>query len=291
MCKSSYFKTCKGRIFQFLFLLLFLTSLDARSQNNWVNNIPWITLADGLQYVELDAPEKSVVNDSKLTILKIDSWKFDFEFLTASQHGKRMRTAEEWAKEFDKTIIINAGMYNYNKVHSNKGYLKNYNHLNNPTKSGYYNAIMAMHPKDKKKPPFKIIDITYQDWEKVKTQYFSLCQGMRMIGQQGEGMSYTKRPDQSCSMVLTATDTDGNIYIIYTRSPYTHRTMIGFLQGLPLNIRTTVYLEGGPETSLYVNTGDTVIAKYGSYVSNTCDNDDNDHFWKIPNVIALRKKE
>ena len=291
MCKSSYFKTCKGRIFQFLFLLLFLTSLDARSQNNWVNDIPWITLADGLEYVELDAPEKSVVNDSKLTILKIDSWKFDFEFLTASQHGKRLRTAEEWAKEFDKTIIINAGMYNYNKVHSNKGYLKNYNHLNNPTKSDYYNAIMAMHPKDKNKPPFKIIDITYQDWEKVKTQYFSLCQGMRMIDQQGEGMSYTKRPDQSCSMVLTATDTDGNIYIIYTRSPYTHRTMIGFLQGLPLNIRTTVYLEGGPETSLYVNTGDTVIAKYGSYVSNTCDNDDNDHFWKIPNVIALRKKK
>lgn len=291
MCKSSYFKTCKGRIFQFLFLLLFLTSLDARSQNNWVNDIPWITLADGLEYVELDAPEKSVVNDSKLTILKIDSWKFDFEFLTASQHGKRLRTAEEWAKEFDKTIIINAGMYNYNKVHSNKGYLKNYNHLNNPTKSDYYNAIMAMHPKDKNKPPFKIIDITYQDWEKVKTQYFSLCQGMRMIDQQGEGMSYTKRPDQSCSMVLTATDTDGNIYIIYTRSPYTHRTMIGFLQGLPLNIRTTVYLEGGPETSLYVNTGDTVIAKFGSYVSNTCNNDDNDHFWKIPNVIALRKKK
>ena len=274
-----------------LFLLFFLTGLDTRSQTNWINDIPWINLAEGLQCVELDAPEKSVVNDSKLTILKIDTRQFDFEFLTASEHGKRLRTAEEWATEFDKTIIINAGMYSYNKMHSNKGDLKNYNHLNNPVKSNYYNAIMAMHPKDKTKPPFEIIDITYQDWEKVKTQYFSLCQGMRMIGQEGEGMAFAKRPDQSCSMVLTATDVSGNIYIVYTRSPYTHRTMINFLQGLPLNIRTTVYLEGGPETSLYVNTGDTVIAKYGSYVSNTCDNDDNDHFWKIPNVIALRKKK
>ena len=291
MCKSVHYQNFKGRVSQFLFILFFLTGLGARSQNNWIKTIPWITLTDGLQYVELDAPEKSVVNDSKLTILKVDTWKFDFQFLTASEHGKRLRTAEEWAKEFDQNIIINAGMYNYNKVHSNKGYMKNYNHLNNPDKSGYYNAILAMHPKDKLKPPFKIIDITYQDWAKVKTQYFSLCQGMRMIGQEGEGMAYSKRPDQSCSMVLTATDNVGNLYIIYTRSPYTHLAMIGFLQGLPLNIRTTVYLEGGPETSLYVNTGDTVIAKYGSYVSNTCDNDDNDHFRKIPNVIALRKRK
>jgi len=291
MYKFIHYQNFKGRVSQFLFILFFLTGLGARSQNNWIKTIPWITLTDGLQYVELDAPEKSVVNDSKLTILKVDTWKFDFQFLTASEHGKRLRTAEEWAKEFDQNIIINAGMYNYNKVHSNKGYMKNYNHLNNPDKSGYYNAILAMHPKDKLKPPFKIIDITYQDWAKVKTQYFSLCQGMRMIGQEGEGMAYSKRPDQSCSMVLTATDNVGNLYIIYTRSPYTHLAMIGFLQGLPLNIRTTVYLEGGPETSLYVNTGDTVIAKYGSYVSNTCDNDDNDHFRKIPNVIALRKRK
>jgi hypothetical protein len=281
---------CKVRIFHLLLLWLLLTSSGARSQEPWINDIPWINLSDGLQYVELDAPAKSVVNDSKLTILKIDTRQFDFEFLTASEHGKRLRTAEEWASEFDKTIVINAGMYSYNKMHSNKGYMKNYNHLNNPVKSNYYNAIMAMHPRDKTKPPFEIIDITYQDWEKVKTQYFSLCQGMRMIGQEGEGMAFAKRPDQSCSMVLTATDISGNLYIVYTRSPYTHLAMIGFLQGLPLNIRTTVYLEGGPETSLYVNTGDTVIAKFGSYVSNTCNNDDNDHFWKIPNVIALRKK-
>ena len=291
MCKSGHSKSCSGRIVSILFFLFFLTSLGTFSQTKWINDIPWTNLADGLQYVELNAPEKSVVNDSKLTILKVDSRKFDFEFLTASEQGKRLRTAEEWAREFDKTIIINAGMYSSNKMHSNKGYMKNHNHLNNPEKSNYYNAMMAMHPKDKKGPPFEIIDITYQDWEKVKTRYFSLCQGMRMIGQEGEGMAFAKRPDQSCSMVLIATDVQGNIYIIYTRSPYTHIAMIGFLQGLPFNIRTTVYLEGGPETSLYVNTGDTVIAKYGSYVSNTCDNDDNDHFWKIPNVIALRKKD
>ena len=290
MFRISHTNARFGRISFMTVLLLTITSLAVRSQTTWINEIPWTNLTDGLQYAELDSPDKSVVNDSKLTILKVDVQKFNFEFLTASEHGKKMRTAPEWASEFNKDIIINAGMYSYNRSHSNKGYMKNYNHFNNPKKSGYYNAMLAMHPKDKTKPEFEIIDITCQDWEKVQHQYHSFCQGMRMISCQGEGMEFSKRPDQSCSMILTANDADGNLYIIFTRSPYTHRTMIKYLQGLPVNIRTTVYLEGGPEASLYVSAGDTVIAKYGSYVSNTCNNDDNDHFWNIPNVIGLKKK-
>lgn len=285
--KVSHFGGFRG----LFFLLIFLSGISGKAQSPWITQIPWKQLTDGLQYAELDAPEKSVVSDSKLTILKVDKQKFDFGFLTASEHGHKLRTADEWAAEFGQNIVFNAGMYNYNRTHSNKGYMKNYRHLNNPKKSGYYNAILAMHPKDPKKPPFDIIDITSESWEKVKNEYHSLCQDMRMIGHDGQGMAFTKRPDQSCSMIVAATDSIGNLYVIFTRSPYTHRAMIGFLQGLPLGIRTTAYLEGGPETSLYINTGDTVIAKFGSYVSNSCNNDDNDHFRKIPNVIGLRKKK
>lgn len=276
--------------FPLFFMFFFLIGFTAKTQDNRIAEIQWINLMNGLQFAEPDAPKKSVVNDSKLTILKIDARKFDFQFLTASERGQHPRTADAWAKEFDMNIVINAGMYSYNKAQSNKGYMKNFNHYNNPAKSGYYNAMLCMHPKDTAKLPFEIIDITCQDWEKVKNRYHSFCQGMRMISCEGVGMEFSKRPDQSCSMILMATDLNGNLYIVFTRSPYTHLEMIGFLKGLTFDIRTTVYLEGGPETSLYVNTGDKVIAKFGSYVSNTCDNDDNDHFRKIPNVIALRKK-
>lgn len=283
-------RSCFRSRYSRLLVFFLLVSMGSKAQNFWISEIPWKQLMDGLQYVELDAPDKSVVNDSKLTLIKVDVRKFDFDFLTASEH-RGARIAPDWANEFDQNLIINAGMYKYNKAQSNKGYLKHYNHLNNPVKSDYYNAMLAMHPKDKSKAPFAIYDITKEPWENLKTQYHSLCQGMRMIDGDGNGMEFSKRPDQSCSMIIAATDTDGNFYIVFTRSPYTHRTMIKYLQGLPLNIRTTVYLEGGPETSLYLNTGDTVVAKYGSYVSNTCDNDDNDHFRLVPNVIALRKKK
>ena len=275
----------------FLSLLFFLILMEGKAQTAWGEEIPWKNLMDGLQLAEMETPEKSVVGDSKISILKVDAQKFDFGFLTASEHGHLARTAPEWAQEFDQNIIVNAGMYKYNKTQSNKGYMKIYSHLNNPVRNNSYNALLAMHPKDPKKPPFEIIDTYQKDWEKIKNQYNSVCQGMRMINDAGEGMAFTKRPDQSCSMILAATDAESNLYFIFTRSPYTHLNMIALLKALPINIRTTVYLEGGPETSFYVNTGDTVIAKFGSYVSNTCDNDDNDHFRKMPNVIAIRKKK
>jgi len=207
MFKSSHAQPFSGRIL-FLFLLI---SLKGLGQNPWISEIPWTNLMDGLQYAELDAPEKSVVNDSKLTILKVDVQKLDFEFLTASEHGNQARTAPDWAKEFDQNIIINAGMYKYNKTQSNKGYMKNYKHLNNPERNNYYNALLAMHPKDPQKPSFEIIDTYQKDWEKIKNQYHSVCQGMRMINDKGEGMAFTKRPDQSCSMILAATDTAQNL--------------------------------------------------------------------------------
>jgi hypothetical protein len=103
-------------------------------------------------------------------------------------------------------------------------------------------------------------------------------------------MAWDKRPGQACSMVVSATDIAGNIYFIFSRSPYTHQKMIDFLISLIPDIRTTVYLEGGPEASLYIQTPDTIISKIGSYVSKTYANDNNDHFWKIPNVIGIKSR-
>ena len=289
MSKQSW--SFSGNLVALTLVVFILTIHHALAQSGHFNEVRWKQLMIGFQYTEIEAPLKSVVNDSKLTILKIDPRKFEFSFLTASEHANHPWTADEWAMEFDQNIVFNAGMYKYNKTQSNKGYMRNYMHLNNPVKNTYYNALLAMHPKDPQKPPFEIIDTYQKEWETIASKYQSVCQGMRMISGEGEAMAFTKRPNQSCSMIVAATDTIENLYIVFTRSPYTHRDMIGFLKGLPFGLRTTVYLEGGPETSLYINTGDTVIAKFGSYVSNSCNNDDNDHFRKIPNVIGIRVKK
>lgn len=271
-----------------LFFVLFLALCRLNAQET--TEIQWTVLQDGLLYCEIDAPEKSILNDSRLTILKVDPFKFHFQLLSASQHGRKNRTAEEWAQEFGMNIVINAGMFNLSNARTNKGYMRNYSHINNPRFNKGYNVMMALNPKDKTKPSFQLFDLKHNRWDSIRPLYQSFCQGMRMIDWNGVPLAWDKRPGQSCSMVIGATDTEGNIYFVFTRSPYTHQTVIKFLLVLPLNIRTTVYLEGGPEASLYINSGDSVISKWGSYVSETYARDDNDHFWKIPNVIGIIKK-
>jgi len=271
-----------------LFFLLLLVLCQVNAQE--IKEIKWKTLQDGLLYGEFDAPEKSIINDSRMTILKVDPLKYNFRLLSASEHGRKNRPADEWGQEFGMNVIVNAGMFNPTKARTNKGYMRNYSHTNNPRFNKAYNVMMALNPKNKSKPAFKLFDLTHDRWDSIRPLYQSFCQGMRMIDWNGAPLAWDKRPGQSCSMVIGATDTDGNIYFIFTRSPYTHQTVIKFLLGLPLNIRTTVYLEGGPEASLYIHSGDTIISKYGSYVSKTYARDDNDHFWKIPNVIGIVKK-
>lgn len=270
--------------------LIICSHLASMAQAPDVNTVSWLELANGMLYCEIDAPEKSILNDSKLSILKIDPSTYDFQLLTSTEFGQKARTAPSWAKEFGMEVIVNTGMYGFTKGQPNKGYLKNFEHLNNPRISGYYNAMMVLHPIDSTKPPFEIIDLTCTSWDSIKDRYHSFCQGMRMLDCNGNPMAFEKNPTQSCSMVLISTDTNGNIYFLFSRSPYTHQTMIKFLMGLPFNLRQTVYLEGGPESSLYINIGKETISKFGSYISKTWANDDNDHFWEIPNVIGIRKK-
>jgi hypothetical protein len=275
----------------FLVGFLVCSPLKSNCQNFSVLPVSWVELEKGLMFCEIEAPEKSIVNDSKLTILKIDPSKFEFNLLTSTEFGKKARPATLWAEEFKMEIIVNAGMYSFTKGQPNKGYLKNYDHVNNPRMNGYYNAMMVLHPKDSTKLPFSIYDITCTSWDSIKTNYYSFCQGMRMLDCNGNPLAWDKNPTQSCSMLLTSTDMEGNIYFIFSRSPYTHQTMIKFLKELPFNLQQTIYLEGGPEASLYINTGKDTISKFGSYISKTWANDDNDHFWEIPNVIGIRKKK
>lgn len=249
----------------------------------------WNILADGIAVCETDAPILSKISDSKLTIVKIDPTKFDFYLLTATEYGKQSRTVVEWADSFNLNIALNAGMYELSNGLINRGYMKNYQHCNNPNFNPAYNSMIALNPVDSMDSRFAILDLKCETWDNVKGEYHCFAQGMRMIDCNGAALGWNKRK-QSCSMLVAATDPYGNIYYIYSRSPYTHNEMISFLVGMPFELTNAIYLEGGPETSLYIKVGDTVIEKFGSYVSETYPNDDNDHFWKLPNVIGMKLK-
>jgi tRNA A37 threonylcarbamoyladenosine biosynthesis protein TsaE len=275
------------------FLFFFILSLNFFSKGQVVDStrisIEWTNLAKGIDYCETNAPFKSIVNDSKLSILKIEPKQVEFLLLSATEFQNKSRPANEWADSFNLNIVINAGMYDLSKTLLSKGYLQSFLHKNNPVIHPTYNTMIAFNPKDSLASNFNIFDLTCTNWESIKSDYHCYAQGLRMIDCNGNALGWNKR-NQSCSMLVAAIDEIGNVYFVFTRSPYTHNEMIKFLLSFPFIIKETIYMEGGPETSFYVNIGDTKIEKVGSYISNSYPNDDNDHFWNLPNVIGIRVK-
>ncbi|MES2590143.1 MAG: phosphodiester glycosidase family protein [Bacteroidota bacterium] len=281
------------------FILLFLPFLSCSQQSDTIIikpistdsiKISWTNLAKGLDFCETDAPYKSIINDSKITVLKLEPQFFDFSLLIATELKTKSLTADKWADSFDLDIVINAGMYDLAKKMMSKGYLQNNKHVNNPNIHPNYNSMIAFNPKDSSLAKFSVLDLECTPWEKVKKDYNSYAQGLRMLDCDGKAIGWNKRK-QSCSMLITAHDEKGFLYFIFCRSPYTHNEMIAFMQKFPFKLVNAIYMEGGPQTSLYVNIGDTKMEKIGSYVSETYPNDKNDHFWKLPNVIGVKLKK
>lgn len=250
----------------------------------------WAELEDGLWYIEKDAPRKEKTGDSKISILKTNPEKFQFELLSATQFDSVSLCVADWAEKHNLNVVINAGMYDLKRPLMSKGLLQNdLNYSNNPRLYDGYNMMIAFNPLEKGLPSFDIIDLKCTDITTVKNQYASLAQGLRMIDCTGKPMSWNKNP-QWCSQLIVAKDKIGNIYFIFTRSPYSHNEMIDFMIHFEEPLLNAIYMEGGPQTSLFVDTKNNRIEKLGSYVSKTYPTDKNSEFWALPNVIGIRKK-
>ena len=252
--------------------------------------IQWKTIEKGLYLSELKAPKITRIGDSKITILKIDPKYFSFQLVAASEYDSLQRTVKEWCELKGMIAAINAGMYGGKSRISNVGFMKNSNHINNPDFKENYKAIAAFNPVDETLPPFKIIDTENENWENYKDKYLSFSQSMRMIDSQTKPMLWKQKRKMRSSMVVLGTDKKGNVLFIFTRSPFTPNEFSKILLKAPIQIQTAMYLEGGPESSLYLNNGETVVEKIGSYVSRTFAHDKNKEFRKMPNVIGIKRK-
>ena len=256
-----------------------------------VRRIPlstWTTLTKGMEYREITAPIKSPIGDSKISILRMERSMFDFNIFSATKFDSIPRDLHSWADTFDLNVVFNAGMYNLSKPLKSRAYLKAGDHINNGTVIENFNLMMAMGPTVKKRDNVEILDLTCENFNEMNSEFRSYAQGLRMIDCNGSPM-YWKKKIQSCSMLIAAEGEDGKFYLIFCRSPYTHNQMIEFMVGMPYKLRNAIYLEGGPETSLLIDVNGHCIEKVGSWVSTTWERDDNNHFWRLPNIVGVKK--
>jgi hypothetical protein len=102
------------------------------------------------------------------------------------------------------------------------------------------------------------------------------------------GRNTWAQQDRRWSTAAVGTDDAGRVLFIHARSAWSTHDFIDVLKALPLGLKRLMYVEGGPEASLYLKVGGTVlVAEMGSFETGFREDDDNRVFWPLPNVIAI----
>lgn len=246
----------------------------------------WRELVPGLHVAEFDSPRKSVVGDSKITVVRIDPDQHELKLLCASEDGGRKRTAKDWCRKFDLLCAINASMYGKDGL-TPVAYMKRGDRLVNSRMTAD-KAVIAFDRTSTNVPLVQIIDLQYQDFEGLRNSYGTLVQNIRVVSTKGENV--WQKQQRIWSMSVLGMDRKGNVLFIFTRSPYPVHDFADILRALPLDLLNAAYLDGGPPASLYVGTRGFEADLFGSYETGVREDDDAVIPWRIPNVIGVAKK-
>ncbi len=248
----------------------------------------WKKIDTGLYYGEFSAHRKSPVGDSKIRVLKIDPKLYSFHLANASAPGEgALMSVRKWSKKQNYLAAINASLYQADHKTS-ISLMKNNAHVNNPTMNKQ-KTIMAFGPKKKAVAEAIIFDRECDDIRDLKKKYLVYVQSIRMISCRGKNVWKLQKDTYSTAAI--GMDKQGHILFIHVRSPYATHKLINILLKLPLDIRTAMYVEGGPQAQMYVNSSDKEYILLGRFRSATAGKAISYFGWPVPNVIGIRKRQ
>ena len=220
-----------------------------------------------------------------LYVVRIDPARAKVRAGLASEGGQP-RTAGAWCRTNDYAVAINMGMFQEDH-RSNVGYLRNGKHLNNKRWNAY-RSVLALNPVDSKSPPLQWIDL--EPNEKPKLDYYGLVvQNLRLIA--APGRNVWAKNDKQWSEAAIATDRNGRLLFIFSRTPYSMRDFNQMLLALPLDITGAMHVEGGPEASLSIHAGGVDLDLCGSFETGFLPDDSNREQWPLPNVLGVLREE
>ena len=248
---------------------------------------PWERLEPGLELGVFRSPWPSTAGDSQVRALRIDAARFEFHLLNASASAAAApRTARQWCRDRGMTAAINASMYQGDH-RTSVSLMRTRGHVNNPRLTKDM-TILAFEPDDPELPPVRLIDRQCDDLEALAPRYGTLVQSIRMLSCRGSNV-WQQQP-RRWSTAAIGMDDDGRVLFFHVRSPYSVHDVIEILRELPLGLARAMYVEGGPEAQLYVESGDRALEFVGSYETGFNENDDNAAAWPVPNVVAIRRR-
>lgn len=213
--------------------------------------LAWTELEQGLEYAEFDRGDAT---KSTLVCLRFNPAIFTFRVHSISEEGGFPLTLRQWADKHKLVAAINASMY-LPDGRTSTGYMRHHEHLNSKRVVGRFGAffVAQLYQSDAGgSPSVTLLDKDLDPWEEELPKYVSVVQNYRMINAQRRVLWSPGGPLYSISAV--GKDGAGNILFIHCREPIEAYTFATLLLELPIDIRTVMYVEGGAQAGLLVNT-------------------------------------
>ena len=212
----------------------------------------WQKLESGLYIGTFDPDKKSKIYHEKIVILKMDPKVLSLKLLSASERGRKLRTAKQWCTEFGLLAAINASMYQSSDFLRSTGYMRNYDHVNNAHIHKDYGALLLFNPIETSLPEVQMVDRRAQkNWKSLMQKYHSVVQNYRMISN-GSKADWPKRIVMH-RIAAIGMDREDHVLFILSRALYSTHDFINVLLSLQIDIKSAMYVEGGPEATLYLN--------------------------------------
>ncbi len=215
-----------------------------------------------------------------LDVVHVDLARYRVRVLSAARDGSA-HPAPAWRETFHLTAVINAGMFHDDGTPV--GRIVEDGHPLAPD-NPKYPGVLAFDPRSPGDPPALVTgrDCAGYDLPAIEHRYRSLIQAPRLLGCDGAALPWADPKRYSAAAI--GLGRDGSLVLLHARSAVTMNDLAVAIahQGLA----GALFLEGGPEASLLVD-GDPPLARIGSFETGFVENDGNQAFWWLPNVIGI----
>lgn len=217
-------------------------------------------------------------------VVRADLAHHRLRVLTAAREG-RSQPAPAWRETFDLIAVINAGMF-HSAGDPVALIIEDGVAISQDNKQ--YLGYLAFDPRSANDAPALVTgrDCTGFSLDDLRKRYRSIVQSPRLLGCAGEALPWQDKKQYSAAAI--GLDRLGRVVLIHARAAITMTELSKALAALDL--RGALFLEGGPEASLVVRGADGELSRVGSYETAFVENDTNQSFWWLPNVIALQAR-
>lgn len=268
------------RLFFLLFVLLFQTGISAGQ----IILPAWKTIRSGLEATAVPFSFEVNCGDSLVRLFRIEKKAACLRLACAAILDNQASTAPGWAEKGGFDLVFNAGMYLPGTMKA-AGRMAVKGTLIQAKENPNFGAWFQLDGQGRQ--GFALQDKSCHPARPDSGVFASRFECMRMLDCNGMPVSWNKKR-QSCSMLVAAEDSAGNFILAFCRSPMSQNQMAKFLARLPLGLRSALYLEGGPETSLFIKAPSGDISLVGTYVSGTWERCDNREFRRLPNAVGIK---